>query len=138
MDPNKTPEKRYKRTSRLRSALYALRGEPVVPESIRAEWVAWQFEFEAVLDKLSAAAARLYTRDKAALKAALQKLAEMDEQKAADPIAEITAHYGGGWNPAKRALNRQVLAMKGIRIPDTITGGKPDEHGDQSIDGTGP
>jgi len=107
-----------------------------VPESIRAEWVAWQFEFEAVLDKLSAAAGRLYTRDKAALKAALKRIDELEADKPVDPIAEATAHYGGGWNPAKRALNRQVLAMKGVRIPDTFGMEKPHEHGDQSVNST--
>lgn len=133
MDPDKTPEKRYRRTSRARSAWMALRGDPVVPESIRAEWVAWQFEFEAVLDKLSAAAARLYTRDKAALKAALKKLDEMDQpdSQMTEPVA--SAHFGGGYSLAKRTLNRQVLAMKGISLPDTF-GGNSHVDGDQGSD----
>jgi len=131
MHPDKTRQRPPKHTSRLRSAWHALRGEPVVPESIRAEWVAWQFEFEAVLDKLSAAAARLYTRDKVALKVALKRLEELDQDTPAVPVA--VAYPTGGWNPAKRALNRQVLAMQGVRIPDTFGREQAHVDGDQSL-----
>lgn len=120
MDPDETPQRPHKRTSRLRSAIDALRGAPTTPEAMRAEWVAWQFEFDSVLDKLSAAAARMYTRDKVELKRALKRIdeleADVEQEQAAAPLA--------GWNPDKIALNRRALALRGIRVPDFPTNGE--------------
>lgn len=130
MTPDKTPERPQRRSSRLRSAWQALKGEPVVPDAIRAEWVAWQFEFEAVLDKLSAAAARLYTRDKVALKAALKRLQELEDDVPQDGTGTASTPIAGSWNPLKVELSRRVLAMRGQRVPTFIhNGGENDVPG---------
>lgn len=108
---------RLRRPGRLRAALLALSGAPVVPDQIRAEWAAWQLELEAVCDKISAAAARMVTRDKRDLKKALKRLAELEddcgckEKEAAQPVGY------GGYNPRKAELNRRVLAARGVKLP---------------------
>jgi len=136
MDPDETPKTRLKRTSRLLSAWQALMGAPTAPASMRAEWVAWQYEFEAILDKITAAVNRQYTRDKIELKKALKRIEELEQNDPqGDPVELVASAYqGGGWNPAKRLLNRRVLAMKGIKLPDTFEQEQNHVDGDQSSD----
>ena len=125
MDPHKTPETPQKRTSRFRSAIQALRGEPVVPQAIRAEWVTWQIEFENLLDKVSAAAARAYERDRVKLKAAEKRIKEL-ESAAPDetgPDSFGGKAFGGSWNPAKTELNRIALSRRGLNVPQFIHNG---------------
>lgn len=99
-------------------------GHPVVPEQIRAEWAAWQLELEAICDKIGAAANRLQTRHKRDLDKAL---AELEEYKAreANPLSASPA-AAGSYSPVKRALNRRVLASRGVNIPN---GGSPHVDG---------
>lgn len=133
MDPDNTSESRPRRAGRLRAAFQALTGAPVVPSQIRAEWVGWQFELEGLCDKLTTTAARLYQRDKRALEAAEKRVLELE---AAHPCgcedAEVTGAVStGGWNPAKRLLNRRVLAGRGMHPPEFANGGE-DVGSDQS------
>ncbi len=118
MDPDESPE-RPKKPSRVLSAWHALRGEPVVPVSIRAEWVEVQWQLEAILDKLSAAAARLYTRDKAELKKALKRLEELESTAPADGDAQRPEGLrgSGSWDPYKVELSRRAMALRGRRLP---------------------
>ena len=134
MEPDKTQETPHKRTSRLRSAWLALRGEPVVPQAIRAEWVGWQIEFENLLDKISSAAARAYERDRVKLKAAEKTIKELEAGAVANDNSEPTADgWGGGgtWHPQKRAMNRLVLQKRGIAIPESFT-----TNGEANVPGT--
>lgn len=118
---------RLRRPGRLRAALLALSGAPVVPDQIRAEWAAWQLELEAVCDKISAAAARMVTRDKRDLKKALKRLAQLEDDCGCKEEQPAQAPAFGGYNPAKAALNRRVLAARGIKIPG-MTPGQENGH----------
>lgn len=120
---------RLRRPGRLRAALLALSGAPVVPDQIRAEWAAWQLELEAVCDKISAAAARMVTRDKRDLKKALKRLAELEDDCGCKEEAPAQAPVYAGYNPEKVALNRKALAMRGVRIPGMPI---PQENGHES------
>jgi len=127
MTPDKELGSAPRKPGRLSAAWQALRGAPVVPNQIRAEWTAWQFEFESLCDKLSAAAARLYQRDKKALDIALKKI-EVLEAAIDDPCSDASGVVaapgvpGVGWNPEKSAMNRLLLASRGIHIPQ-VNGG---------------
>ena len=126
MEPDKTQETPQKRTSRLRNAWRVLRGEPVVPSAIRAEWVGWQIEFENLLDKISAAAARAYERDRVKLKAAEKEIKELEARAVATDNSETavpTWGGGGSWHPEKRAMNRLMLEKRGIRLNQPVTNG---------------
>lgn len=88
-----------------------------MPDAIRAEWVAWQLELESLCDKISAAASRLQSRHKRELDRVLE---ELEERKAreADAYQGVMGQVGPGYSAHKRALNRQVLAMRGQTIPN--------------------
>jgi hypothetical protein len=135
-DSHETAEKaRRKRPGRIRSALRALAGQSVMPDQVRAEWVAWQYEFEAILDKLSAAAARQVTRDKRDLKKALKRLKELESEKdcGCGGGAAVAPAVSGSYSPEKRLLNRRILASRGITVPDlTPQNGAGYEHGAES------
>ena len=123
MTPDNSSETPVRRPSRLASAWMALRGDPVIPVAIRAEWAAWQFELEALCDKLSAAAARLYQRDKRVLDAAMKRISELESgtetAKAGPTGSEIDSSSAGStWNPEKIALYRQARALTGTTVPN--------------------
>lgn len=119
MDPDKTPEVRQKRPSRFGSAWMALRGETVIPASIRAEWAVVQIQIQNLLDQVTTAAARAYERDRVKLKAAAVRIEELEAVVQVHTAPEVTAV---GWNPAKVALLRQITAEEeGLPIP-TFTG----------------
>jgi len=127
MTPDDTPAVRLKRPGRLRGAWLSLRGEPTVPDQIRAEWAAWVLELEGVCDKLTAAAGRVYARDKRELDKALKRLAAVEAEADCECKDEpVTTVGSSGWNPEKRALNRRILASRGVRVP-MFTG--PGENG---------
>lgn len=117
-----TPETRA--PGRFRAAWLALMGHPIVPTQIRAEWAAWQLELEAICDKIGAAASRNQTRHKRELDRAL---AELDEVKAEQATPSAPPELGFGWNPQKRALNRQLLEARGKHLP--TRNGVSHEHG---------
>ncbi|KKL55717.1 hypothetical protein LCGC14_2252620 [marine sediment metagenome] len=122
MTLDNSSETPVRRPSRLASAWMALRGDPVIPVAIRAEWAAWQFELEALSDKVSNAAARLYQRDKRVLDAALARINEL-EAAAADPKSgsigpDMAANTGSTWNPDKIALYRKARALTGATVPN--------------------
>jgi len=122
MTPDNTPAVRLKRPGRLRGAWLSLRGEPTVPDQIRAEWAAWVLELEGVCDKLTAAAGRVYARDKRELDKALKRLAAVEAEADCECKDEPLTTVGtSGWNPEKRALNRRILAGRGVRIPEYST-----------------
>ncbi|MEN8176309.1 MAG: hypothetical protein ABFS23_11130 [Pseudomonadota bacterium] len=129
MTPDNTPKSPHKRAGRFRSALRALRGDTVLPDQIRAEWTAWQFELEALCDKLSAAAARLYQRDKRALDAAVKRVAELEAEAdcgCADTAAPELSATGSGWSAEKRALNRSLLARRRALAVPQLENGRSD------------
>jgi len=132
MDPDKTLERPVKRPSRLLSAWMALRGDPVVPVAIRAEWVAWQFELQGLMDKLTVCAARLYERDRVKLAAAMKRVDELEAGVgSADPEQVAPANAVSTWNPQKIALYRAARALTGTRTPN----GTPAlEHSDVASD----
>ena len=93
-----------------------------MPDQIRAEWAAWVLELEGVCDKLTAAAGRVYARDKRELDKALKRLAVAEAEAECECKETAVATVGvGGWNPAKRALNRRILAGRGVRLPELQT-----------------
>ncbi len=127
MDPDDTIEAPPRRPSRLRSLLQVLRGDPVVPVAIRAEWTAWQFELEGLCDKLTVCASRLYQRDVRKLDVAMKRIAELEAGVGASPdMAEVASGSASTWNPAKIALYRQARALTGTKIPagNGIPGGE--------------
>lgn len=115
-----TPGTPLRRPSRLRMAVDALRGRPVTPDAIRAEWTAWQYELEALCDKLSAAANRMFTRDKRELDKALKSLAAMELERDCGCDDEAGATDVGTpsrW-ATKAALGRRYAASRGKPLPD--------------------
>ena len=119
MDPDNSPETPVRRPSRLASAWMALRGDPVIPVAIRAEWAAWQFELEALCDKVSNAAARLYQRDKRVLDAALARINELEGRVTAPtPTDGVACDSPSTWNPEKIALYRKARALTGATVPN--------------------
>lgn len=121
MDPDNTLEMPVKRPSRLMSAWMALRGDPVVPVAIRAEWVAWQFELQGLMDKLSVCAARLYERDRRKLDAAMKRISELEAgvvTAETAPTGTDPSSSGASWNPAKIALYRAARALTGTHVPN--------------------
>ena len=131
MDPHdtiETPPEKPRRVGRVRSAWQALRGEPVVPSQIRAEWVAWQFEFESLCDKLTTTASRLYQRDVRALQAAQKRVVELEAAAEQQSGSGEQAVAGDGWRMTeKRRLNRLVLASRNIEVPSFPVDGE-DTH----------
>lgn len=105
---------------RIRTAIAVLMGAPVVPAQIRAEWAAVQLELEAICDKIAAAANRLNTRHKRDLDRALEELEEYKAREA-DPMENFGG--AGSISPARRALSRRALAMRG-RLPQGMNGGE--------------
>lgn len=130
MEPDKTLEVPQKSPGRINSAWRVLRGQDIVPNAIRAEWVVWQIEFTNLLDKVSQAAARAYERDKVKLRAAEKRIIELESGAAVADVA-IGTGSGGSWHPAKRELNRLALAKRGLAIPNFITNGEPNVPSDQ-------
>ncbi len=130
MEPDKTPEVPQKSPGRVASAIRVLRGQDIVPNAIRAEWVAWQIEFTNLLDKVSQAAARAYERDRVKLKAAEKRIAQLESGAVAQDAVPLVGS-GGSWHPAKRELNRLALAKRGLSIPQFITNGEPNVASDQ-------
>lgn len=130
MEPDKTPEVALKSPGRITSAIRVLRGQAIVPNAIRAEWVAWQIEFTNLLDKVSQAAARAYERDRVKLKEAQKRIAVLE---AGAVVQDAVPSMGGGgsWHPAKRELNRLALIKRGLTVPNFITNGEPNVPGDQ-------
>ena len=123
MGPDKTQNMPQKER-RVVAAWRALRGDPVTPVSLRAEWCEVQLRILSVLDSVSAAAAKAYERDRAALKKASARIAEL-EGGLADPEPAVPA--GGGWNPEKVALSRAWLAKK--------SGANASNSGEPHVDG---
>ena len=119
MDPRDTPKRPQKGPGRLRSALAALRGEPVVPGAIRAEWTAWQWELEGLCEKVSLAAKRVYARDKAELDRALARVAELEGDQPFDE-GGTAAPSGSRWRE-KAELNRRYAALQGSTLPAAPT-----------------
>lgn len=136
MDPDKTPDESLRprqRIGRLRAALLALRGEPIVAGAIRAEWTAWQWELEALCDKLGAAANRLHSRDKRQLQLAVKKIAELEAERAEPAAPDQLGPPASTYSPEKRRLNRERLASKLQRIGYPIMGnGGTDEPSTQA------
>ncbi len=130
MEPDKTPEVPQKSPGRVSSAWRVLRGQDIVPNAIRAEWVVWQIEFTNLLDKVSQAAARAYERDKVKLRAAEKRIIELESGAVVQDVVPATGS-GGSWNPAKRALNRLALEKRGLKLPNFITNGEPHVPSDQ-------
>lgn len=133
MDPDKTRESPEKRPSRLGSAWMALRGDPVIPASIRAEWAVCQIQLQNLCDQVTQAAARAYERDRVKLKAAATRIEELE---VAAQVQDLTTDMPGGtgWNPAKIALNRMLLAEEtGVSIPTTV--GAPHVDGTEASAG---
>ena len=119
MTLDNSSETPVRRPSRLASAWMALRGDPVIPVAIRAEWAAWQFELEALCDKVSNAAARLYQRDKRVLDAALARISELEGGVQQDATAEAAPSGSGStWNPEKIALYQKARALTGATVPN--------------------
>ncbi len=115
MNPDKTPGVRQRRPSRLGSAWMALRGDTVIPASIRAEWAVVQIQIQNLLDQVTQAAARAYERDRVKLKAQAVRIEELESVVQVHAMPDFT---GGGWNPEKIRLNRMLLAAEeGVSIP---------------------
>jgi len=132
MDPDKTREVPQKSPGRVVSAWRVLRGQEIVPHAIRAEWVAWQIEFTNLLDKVSQAAARAYERDKVKLRAAEKRIVELESEAPAESATATPQGWSAGsWNPAKTALNRQALALRGLAMPNFLSNGETNESSDQ-------
>lgn len=124
--PETAAERRPRRPGRIRAALLALTGAPVVPDQLRAEWAAWALELEAMCDKITAAANRLNTRHKRELDRALEKLDEYKRrEQAGDPLMQ--ADGPSSYSPMKRMLNRRLLAARGVSIPTNGGGYDVDE-----------
>ena len=121
MDPDKTLESSEKRPSRLGSAWMALRGDPVIPASIRAEWAVCQIQLQNLCDQITQAAARAYERDRVKLKAAAARIDELEaiRQSVAAQVNEPSGS-GSTWNPDKIALYRAARALTGTRTPNGI------------------
>ncbi len=119
MDPDKTPEVRQKRPSRFGSAWMALRGDTVIPASIRAEWAVVQIQIQNLLDQVTAAAARAYERDRVKLRQAQARIEQLESEVQVHATPEVT---GAGWNPAKIALNRLLEAEENGRPIPTFPG----------------
>lgn len=77
-----------------------------------------QLELEAICDKIAAAANRLNTRHKRDLDRALEELEEYRAREA-DPMENFGG--AGSISPARRALSRRALAMRG-RLPHGMNG----------------
>lgn len=115
MDPDKSLETPQARPSRLGSAWMALKGETIIPASIRAEWVVVQIQIQNLLDQVTQAAARAYERDRRKLATAYARIEELETVA---QIQNVTEPPGTGWNPAKIALNRLITAEEeGVPIP---------------------
>ncbi len=128
MDPDKTLESPETRPSRLGAAWMALRGDPVIPASIRAEWAVVQIQLQNLLDQITAAAARAYERDRVKLRQAHTRIEEL-EVAAQDLHPTNGTPVGTGWDPEKIALNRMLMAAEaGAPIPTFV--------GDSHVDGT--
>ena len=121
MDPDKSHEEAEKRPQapgRLRQTWHALMGRPVVPQAIRAEWAVWQIELENLCDKVTAAAARAYERDRTELRKAKKKIEELEARAAAGDVqGDGWDTDSGSWHPHKRAMNRLVLERRGVKLP---------------------
>ena len=135
MDPDdtiETPPEKPRRVGRVRAAWQALRGAPLVPSQIRAEWVAWQFELEGLCDKLTTTASRLYQRDVRALQAAQKRAVELEAAAEQQSGSGDQAAAGDGWRMTeKRRLNRLVLASRGKEMPSfPLDGDDPHVDGD--------
>ena len=122
-----------RRPSRLRQAVAALRGQPVTPEAIRAEWVAWQIELIALCDKIAAAANRQFTRDTRDLDRALKRVAELELEQDSGYKDESDLALASGTSERwalKAALGRRAAALQGRTLPPIPSmNGDADEHG---------
>lgn len=131
-----TPATAPRRPSRLRNAWAGLVGRPVTPDAIRAEWCAWQYELEALCDKLGAAANRLFTRDKRELDKALKSLAALELERdcgCGGEASEVEAGTPSRW-AAKAALGRRYAAARGRPLPP-LPIFEPAENGAADVDG---
>lgn len=133
MDPDKTLESPETRPSRFGSAWMALRGDPVIPASIRAEWAVVQIQLQNLLDQITAAAARAYERDRVKLRQAQTRIEELE---VAAQVHDVTPDMpiGTGWNPEKIALNRLIMACEAGESLPTFLGG-PDVDGIEARSG---
>lgn len=119
MDPDKARESPEKRPSRLGSAWMALRGDPVIPASIRAEWAVCQIQLQNLCDQVTQAAARAYERDRVKLKAAADRIAELETRATSPkPSAGLSPGSESTWHPDKIALYRLARAKNGQVIPN--------------------
>ncbi len=99
-----------------------------MPNAIRAEWTAWQWELEGLCEKVSLAAKRVYARDKADLDRALARVAELE----ADPHVDedgLTVASSSRWRE-KAELTRRWAALKGSTMPAV-----PSSNGEGHVDG---
>lgn len=125
--PETGSETPLRRPGRLRAAWLALTGAPVVPDQLRAEWAAWAMELENLCDKLTTAAARMLQRDRRELeKVTAERDQLLREKESGDPVFGFVGGDGqSSYHPAKRALNRKILAARGVSIPHN---GATNEH----------
>lgn len=134
MDPDSTVETPHRRPGRLRAAWLALQGAPVVPDAIRAEWTAWQWELEGLCEKVSLACKRVYARDKADLDKAMKRIAELEAGCGADALVDGPAP-SARW-AQKGELARRWAALKGDVLPELPvpppTNGDSHEHGPEA------
>lgn len=110
-------EPRLRRPGRVRAAWLALTGHPVVPDQLRAEWASWAMELENLCDKLTVAAARMLQRDRRELEKVTAERDQLLAEKESDVTGLSFSGDGGGYSPLKRALNRRLLAGRGVSIP---------------------
>ncbi len=96
--------KRARPPGRFRSALRVLKGESLVPDQIRWEWIEYQQVFNGLLEKYSAQLARASKLEKTRIKA----LSEALEEPPSHPAAP-RSH--------KSELRARAAAIRGLGVP---------------------
>ena len=110
-DPQDPPGAPVASPGRLRSAWMVLRGTAVVPDAIRAEWAAYRFELDAILENLHRAISRQSAKTAHDLRARVKELeAELSMRPEQRPQLELLRSTEDQRWAAKAALWRGQAA----------------------------
>ncbi|GMR14262.1 MAG: hypothetical protein BMS9Abin29_2507 [Gemmatimonadota bacterium] len=116
-DARESPRKgRAHRPGRFRSVWQVLKGESLVPDEIRWEWIEYQQTFNSLLEKYSAQLARASKAEKVRIKALSEAL---------EPSSPVS-------RPAPRShkaeLRARAAALRGIGVPERTYEGPMSDH----------